>query len=434
MARKAAKKRVPAKKAAPKKRPKTFKAKKRKMASRPKKLGAKLPWRMAYSLDTLLAQINEKAPNRSKVSDGGIGDAAHQSRSSDHNPWRRDKRGQPVVGARDFTHDPRNGVNSYAIAQSLAKSRDKRISYIISNGKIWNSSAGWRKYTGKNPHDHHVHVSVSDREALFDDRKPWFFDMTFDGEAVVPGDIPALPVPNDPILRRGSKGDDVRELQKLLNVATDGDFGPATERAVKAFQVGRGLVSDGVVGPATWRALRGVKLAQGTPAAPSSHQQIFEYIAMDEGRELNVHPDEPGGASRIGISLQTMSRHLGTKATVKDLEEMSDALAWDIYDELFWDAINADALPAGLNYAAFDFAVNSGPAVVDGDDTNNPKIIEDFLAQALREKTVTAQIDKLCDLRLEYMQRNPEKWARYKRGWTARVDRVRARAHNMAGA
>jgi len=423
--------RKPVRRAVP--RPKArLKAKPRKMAARPKKMKAALPWRVAYSLDVLLDQINRMAPNRSKASDGSIGDAAHQARTSDHNAWRRDKRGQPVVGARDYTHDPKNGMNSYAVAQSLAKSRDKRISYIISNGKIWNATAGWRNYSGKNPHDHHVHVSVSDKESLFDSKQPWTFNVTFDGKAVVPGDRPALPVPNDPILRRGSTGEDVRRLQGLLNIATDADFGPATERAVRAFQTGRGLVSDGVVGPATWRALNGAKLAQGTAAAPSSHQQIFEYIAMDEGRELNVHPDEPDGASRLGVSLQTMSRYLKTKASILDLEQMTDAMAWDIYDALFWDEIDADKLPAGLNYAAFDSAVNSGPAVVDGDDTNNPTIVKDFLLQALQEKDVHAQIDKLCDLRLMYMQRNPEKWARYKNGWSARVSRVRARAHHMA--
>lgn len=388
------------------------------------------PWRVAYSLDALLAQINAAAPDRSKVSDGSIGDAAHQSRASDHNAWRRDKTGQPVVGARDFTHDPRGGFDSYVFAQSLAKSRDKRVSYIISNGKIWNHRKGWTNYYGKNPHDHHAHVSVSEAEALYDSKQPWFFEV---GGGATPGDRPALPVPSDPVLRRGSKGDAVKALQNLLNIRTDGDFGPATERAVRALQVGRGLVSDGVVGPATWRALRAAKVVGVMSTAPSSHTQIFEYIAEDEGRELNVHPDEPGGASRLGVSLQTMSRHIGTRATVKDLEEMTDALAWDIYDALFWDAIRADDLPAGLNYAAFDFAVNSGPAVVDGDDTNNPRVVQDFLLQALKESTVRAQIDKLCDLRLEYMQRDPAKWARYKRGWSNRVSRVRARAHNMAG-
>ena len=38
------------------------------------------------------------------------------------------------------------------------------------------------------------------------------------------------------LLKKGSKGDDVKELQKLLNITVDGDFGPATELAVMRFQ------------------------------------------------------------------------------------------------------------------------------------------------------------------------------------------------------
>lgn len=53
------------------------------------------------------------------------------------------------------------------------------------------------------------------------------------------------------ILRIGSKGDDVKELQKLLNLSQDGIFGKNTEKAVKIFQTARKLVSDGVVGPQT---------------------------------------------------------------------------------------------------------------------------------------------------------------------------------------
>ena len=44
-------------------------------------------WRMAKSLDALLAKVNALSPNRNKTSDGGIGDAEHASRGSDHNPW-----------------------------------------------------------------------------------------------------------------------------------------------------------------------------------------------------------------------------------------------------------------------------------------------------------------------------------------------------------
>src|SRR6266851_2783601 len=67
-----------------------------------------------------------------------------------------------------------------------------------------------------------------------------------------------------PILRRGSKGDDVTVLQNRLTgagfkVLTDGDFGENTEEAVKAFQTSRDLDADGGVGQATWDALRANK-------------------------------------------------------------------------------------------------------------------------------------------------------------------------------
>lgn len=56
-------------------------------------------------------------------------------------------------------------------------------------------------------------------------------------------------------LKKGSKGDEVKILQKALNVYPDGDFGPKTEAAVKAFQKSKGLTPDGIVGPKTWIAL-----------------------------------------------------------------------------------------------------------------------------------------------------------------------------------
>ena len=73
-----------------------------------------------------------------------------------------------------------------------------------------------------------------------------------------------------PVLRRGSRGEAVRELQTLLynygaytiicengpiSAYVDGIFGPKTERAVKAFQYQVFLVEDGIVGNKTWRAL-----------------------------------------------------------------------------------------------------------------------------------------------------------------------------------
>lgn len=56
-------------------------------------------------------------------------------------------------------------------------------------------------------------------------------------------------------IRMGDKGPDVAYLQGKLGVAIDSDFGPATDRAAKAFQRSKGLTDDGIVGLATWAAL-----------------------------------------------------------------------------------------------------------------------------------------------------------------------------------
>jgi hypothetical protein len=221
-----------------------------------------MTWRLARSLETLRAQINALSPNRSKISDGTIGDAAHASRSSDHNPWVMDGKTGIVTGM-DLTHDPAHGIDSERLAEALLASRDSRIKYVISNKKIASGSAGpkpweWRVYTGKNAHNHHVHLSVKADKASYDSTTPWAIDLT------VARSKAEKPVskPKNPLLVIGNKGPDVARLQKLLIVAgakltADSDFGPKTEAAVKAFQKARKLVADGKVGPQTWAAMTG---------------------------------------------------------------------------------------------------------------------------------------------------------------------------------
>lgn len=216
-------------------------------------------WRLAQSLVVLRGEVNAKWPNRNKSSDGSIGDAAHASRSSDHNPWITDKNGPNVVSAIDITHDPKGGCDSYALAEFLRQHKDRRIKYVISNGKIFAGADGpqpwvWRKYNGSNRHDHHVHISVEDNKALYDSQAPW---------GVVTNPLPEHneehPKPAPATIRRNSTGDLVKILQQDLGIAVDGSFGPLTEQAVIRFQNMHGLHADGVVGPATWKALGEIK-------------------------------------------------------------------------------------------------------------------------------------------------------------------------------
>ena len=58
------------------------------------------------------------------------------------------------------------------------------------------------------------------------------------------------------LLKKGSRGDEVKRLQKALQISADGIFGPGTEASVKEFQKSNGLVADGIVGRKTWEALQ----------------------------------------------------------------------------------------------------------------------------------------------------------------------------------
>lgn len=205
-----------------------------------------MTWRLAKSLEQLRKQINELAPNRSKVSDGTIGDVAHSKTSSDHNP-----NSAGVVTAMDITHDPSGGVDCQALANSLVASKDNRIKYIIWNYQICSRTTSpwkWRKYTGKNPHNHHIHVSV---EGSYDDTREWNIKVAPNGGIV---QISARYV-DKPLLKEGSKGEAVKELQTKLRVNADGIFGPKTKAAVIEFQRSKGLTPDGIVGPYTWEQL-----------------------------------------------------------------------------------------------------------------------------------------------------------------------------------
>lgn len=67
--------------------------------------------------------------------------------------------------------------------------------------------------------------------------------------------IPAVDGQRRPTLRRGSTGELVKSVQAKLGIGADGDFGPATEAAVRQFQRDHGLLPDGIFGPKSWTAL-----------------------------------------------------------------------------------------------------------------------------------------------------------------------------------
>lgn len=113
----------------------------------------------------LRLQVDDCYSDRDRKSDGWVGDARHQARpTSDHNP---DENG--IVRAIDIDRDL-SGTPKPDLMPDLAdqirlagKAGDKRISYVIFEGKIASSKKNWawRPYSGINPHRKHLHVSFT---------------------------------------------------------------------------------------------------------------------------------------------------------------------------------------------------------------------------------------------------------------------------------
>jgi len=79
------------------------------------------------------------------------------------------------------------------------------------------------------------------------------------------------------LIKKGSTGDKVRDIQKHLDLTVDGIFGDKTERAVIQFQYKNALVTDGIVGPKTWAMLFGLTT------------DVQESLGISHGIEINNH-------------------------------------------------------------------------------------------------------------------------------------------------
>lgn len=110
----------------------------------------------------VLRQATALSPKRKKASDGLLPSAAHlkASPNSDHNT------GLAV----DLTHDPANDIDCAEIYENLKK--DNRVKYLIFKGQIWIPGRGDKPYTGDNPHNKHLHISIKDN--CGNDTSAWF--------------------------------------------------------------------------------------------------------------------------------------------------------------------------------------------------------------------------------------------------------------------
>ena len=114
------------------------------------------------------------------------------------------------------------------------------------------------------------------------------------------------------LLKKGSKGNDVKELQKILGCRPDGVFGSTTESLVKQWQKDHDLVADGVVGDKTWLIMQREAKAQDNSVlgADVIYNPIDKHITRRANRSIDylvIH--FTAGASSSGDS-ETKTRNV----------------------------------------------------------------------------------------------------------------------------
>jgi hypothetical protein len=202
-------------------------------------------WVLTKGMQNLRGQVDGVFPDRDKTSDGTIGDQAHSSGTSGHNPdltgsaEYKDGDSLDEVRAWDMDSDLRfTGVTAQMVVDHIRKlpNVSSVLRYMIYNRKIYEASNGWaaRDYTGASPHTEHIHYSGAYSQSADS-------DTTFDYRLneLTGGDDMFLP-------KKGDSGEPVKYWQYILNDlgfsvgAVDGDYGSKTEAAVNASRAAYG--------------------------------------------------------------------------------------------------------------------------------------------------------------------------------------------------
>lgn len=85
----------------------------------------------------------------------------------------------------------------------------------------------------------------------------------------------------------------------------------------------------------------------------------FSHVMQSEGGYVN-DPKDPGGETNLGVTKAAWSAYIGRPVADGEMAALTKDVVKPFYKKMYWDKMHGDELPKGLDYLAFDFAVNAG--------------------------------------------------------------------------
>lgn len=160
----------------------------------------------------------------------------------------------------------------------------------------------------------------------------------------------------------------------------------------------------------------------------------FEHMLKEEGGYTN-HPRDPGGMTNLGVTKQVWEEWVGHPVDEKAMRSLTPEMVKPLYKRKYWDKIQGDDLPEGIDMIVFDTAVNSGPGRAikflqgcvgtDMDGALGPKTMA-----AVRAVETKRLVEDYAKRRLSFLHELPT-WDAFGKGWSNRVARVQNVASKM---
>ena len=164
-----------------------------------------------------------------------------------------------------------------------------------------------------------------------------------------------------------------------------------------------------------------------------NYAQALKQVLKYEGGYVD-HPKDPGGPTNKGVTQAVYDnwRKLQNLPT-QSVRAIAVSEVAAIYKNLYWDRISGDSLPAGVDFAVFDFAVNSGVSRAAKTLQAVVGVTQDgMIGPATIEATKTYVAMSITNRRLAFMQ-SLSIWSTFGKGWSARIADVKAQIKSLVG-
>ena len=158
-------------------------------------------------------------------------------------------------------------------------------------------------------------------------------------------------------------------------------------------------------------------------------------LLSHEGGYVN-HPKDPGGMTNLGVTKRVYDDWIGRESTEQEMRDLTPADVGPIYKKNYWDKVKGDDLPSGVDWCAFDWAVNSGSgrpakAIQRAVGASADGAIGPMTLKAVADKDPKEIIEYVFQVRQSFYE-SLKTFETFGKGWTRRNKETLDQALQMA--